>query len=255
MPRNSDPSRIYHDPALTDRRGDATGPVALLFLVIVVAVFAGVAYGLVTYLPVAADPTPRPTPTAAPSARPTASPAPTATPAPASAAPASGPPDRTAEPVRSAAPATAEPLPSREPRATDARRPRTTGAIDETLAVFRNGKRIGTVRMSAFATGDVPGVDLPAGARFMVMEITYTSAAGMPYDAADWVAVGADGTRYPSLGDAAPDPVLGSGRLAAGETITGNVAFIRERRVGITQLILTDGDGTDLVAIERPTDP
>jgi DNA/RNA endonuclease YhcR with UshA esterase domain len=67
--------------------------------------------------------------------------------------------------------------------------------------------------------------------------------------------VGSDGTRYPSLGDASPDPALGSGRLEAGTSITGNVAFIRERKVAITEIVLTDGDGTDLVVIERPAAP
>ena len=119
LPRNSDPSRIYDDPALTDRRGDATGPVALLFLVIVVAAFAAVAYGLVTFLPVAADPTPRPTSAATSvlaTAAPTPSPAPSAAPDISPVPATSGSPTRARSPRRPGShrrPASPEPPPAR----------------------------------------------------------------------------------------------------------------------------------------------
>ncbi len=90
----------------------------------------------------------------------------------------------------------------------------------------------------------------------MVAELTYDSpVTGMPYDAANWQIVEADGTRHPSLGTQAPDPVLGKGRVAPGDSVTGNVAFIRERGMLIESIVLTDGNGNDLVVIERPPVP
>ena len=78
MPGNADPSRIYHDPALTDRRGDATGLVAFAFLFVLVGVFALAAFVLVS-LPLAADPTPAPPATPGILATPRPSPTPTST--------------------------------------------------------------------------------------------------------------------------------------------------------------------------------
>lgn len=243
----------------------------MLFLLIVVGLAAATIWGLVTYLPVAADPTPRPT-TAA-TAGPTATPAPTRTPAP-SAEPGTSPaPGTSTEPVDTAAPETAAPetaapgqtdgpLPTREPRETATPepaatpRPPRTGSIDQAIPVLRDNRRIGTVTLTSFAAADVPGVDVPAGGRVMVAEVTYDSpVTGMPYDAANWQIVEADGTRHPSLGTQAPDPVLGKGRVAPGGSVTGNVAFIRERGMLIESIVLTDANGNDLVVIERPPVP
>ena len=268
MPGNNDPSRIYRDPALTDRRGDATGPVALLFLVIVIGAFAAVTWGLVTYLPVAADPTPRPTPTAT-APGPTPTPVATAAPRPstepgASLAPSISPePSTTSEPGATDGPTptrrpreTAQPRESASPEPAATPRPPRTGTIGEAIPVVRDGRREGTVTMVSFAAGEVAGVDVPSGGRIMVMEVTYTSpTTGMVYNAARWQIVETDGTRHPSLGNKAPAPVLGRGRLDPGGSVTGNVAFIRERGMLIESIVLTDADGNDLVVIERPPVP
>lgn len=257
MPGNADPSRIYHDPALTDRRGDATGLGAFAFLFVLVGAFALAAFVLVS-LPLGADPTPAPpaTPGILATARPSPTPALTPLPSdvPASARPSIGP-AATFDTGASAEPRpSGGALPTRAPQASPTERsgrPATAGEIGQTLPVFLDGRRVGGVTVQSFQVGEVPGVDLPAGARFMVMEVRYLTAGGMDYDARDWVVVDADGKRYPSLGARAPEPALGRGTLAAGETIVGNVAFIRERRVAIEQLVLTDGDGRDLVIVDR----
>lgn len=259
MPGNADPSRIYHDPALTDRRGDATGLVAFAFLFVLVGVFALAAFVLVS-LPLAADSTPAPpaTPGILATPRPSPKPALTATPsdAPSSGEPSIGPAE-TFDTGASPAPQPSDgALPTREPRPSPTQRtgrPAAEGAIGQTLPVFIDGRRVGGVTVQSFQVGDVPGVDLPAGARFMILEVRYFTAAGMDYDAKDWVVVDSEGNRYPSLGAQAPEPALGKGTLAAGETIIANVAFIRERRVGIEQLVLTDGDGRDIVIVDRTT--
>jgi hypothetical protein len=122
--------------------------------------------------------------------------------------------------------------------------------------VVRDGRRVGTVTMRSFAAGDLPDVEVPAGGRVMVMEVTFDSpTTGMGYNAAAWEIVETDGTRHPSLGNQAPAPALGRGRLEPGGSITGNVAFIRERGMLIASINLTDGNGTDLVVIERPPVP
>lgn len=245
MPGNADPSRIYHDPALTDRRGDATGLVAFAFLFVLVAVFALAALVLVS-LPLVADPTPAPPATPGILATPRPSPTPALTPTPSDAAP-SGEPTAEPQPSDGVLPSR-EPLPSPTARTG---RPPAEGGIGQTLPVFTDGRRVGGVTVQSFQVGEVPDVDLPAGARFMILEVRYVTAGGMAYDARDWVVVDAEGNRYPSLGARAPDPALGTGTLGAGETIVANVAFIRERRVAIEQLVLTDGNGRDLVVVDR----
>jgi hypothetical protein len=110
--------------------------------------------------------------------------------------------------------------------------------------------------MVSFAAGELLDVDVPSGGRIMVMEVTYASpTTGMAYNAALWEIVDADGNRYPSLGNKAPAPALARGRLDPGGSVTGNVAFIRERGMLIESINLTDGNGTDLVVIERPPVP
>ena len=249
MPGNADPSRIYRDPALTERRGDPTGPIALLFLLLLVAAFAVVGVLLVWMPAIVADPSPRPAaaatipPTPRPSATPALTVAPDSTPPPSLAPDPSSPPD-----------ATAAPLPTREPQATPTSRPgRATrsGGFGETLPVIIDGTRVGGVTLLPFEVGELPDVELPAGARIMVLELSYVSEPGMAYDASDWVAVDAAGERYPSLGGEAPGDALGRGRLDAGGSITATVAIIRERRVTIDRFVLTDGAGRDLVAVDR----
>ena len=262
MPGNADPSRIHHDPALTDRRGDPTGLVAFAFLSILVAAFAVVAFVLMS-VPLAPAPTSRPpgTPGILATTRPTPNPAPTgvATVVPDPSAGPSAEPEVTAGPGETRDPrATIAPLPSREPAPSPTEpsgRPAVRGVMGETIPMFIDGRRVGGVVVESFQVGELPGVDLPAGARIMVLSVRYLTAFGMSYDAADWVVVDADGTRYPSLGDRAPAPALESGRIAAGESITGNVAFIRERRVAIEELVLTDGAGRDLVIVDRTSAP
>jgi hypothetical protein len=266
LPGNSDPSRIYHDPALTDRRGDATGPGALLFLFLLVAAFAVAAVGLVSLPALVSepDPTARPaTPAPVATARPTATPAvpaspgastePTIAPDGSTGPDATGEPQPTVAPDGSTGPDASGPLPTRRPQPTPDGRPATQGALGETVPVFVNGKRTGGVAVLSFKVGDLAGVDLPAGARIMVMQVRYSTAFGMAYDASDWVVVDADGKRYRSLGDQAPIPALGSGTLAAGGSVTGNVAFIRQLKVSIEQIVLTDGKGHDLVSVARAT--
>ena len=247
MPGNADPSRIYHDPALTDRRGDATGPGALLFLFLLVAGFAAVAVGLVSLPALVVDPTPGPATPA-----PIATVRPTATPALTSAPDASAEPGLTDAPGASSGPdASSGPLRTHRPRPTDTGRPPAVGVIGQMNPVFRNDKRVGGVAVRSFQVGDLPGVTLPTGARVMVLEVRYSTANGMDYDAADWVMVDSDGKRHASLGDQAPLPALGSGTLDAGGSITGNVAFIREPGTTFDQIVLTDGNGHDLVTVDR----
>jgi hypothetical protein len=204
-----------------------------------------------------------PSGTLAPTPGPTATPVATATPEPSTDAVVSPEPGSTREPASSDGP-----LPSRQPRATRGPgespssepaatpRPARTGTIGEAIPVVRDGRRVGTVTMNSFQAGEIPGVDVPSGGRIMVMEVTYDSpTTGMGYNASAWQVVEADGTRHPSLGNKAPAPALGRGRLDPGGSVTGNVAFIRERGMLIASVNLTDGDGNDLVVIERPAVP
>ena len=249
MPGNADPSRIYHDPALTDRRGDATGGVALLFVFLLVVGFAVVAVGLISLPALVADPTPGPaTPAPIATARPTPTSAPPASPAPGE----SGLPQPSAGTEPSGGPgASSGPLPTRRPLPTDAGRPASEGVLGEMVPVFLKGKRTGGVQVRSFKVGDLAGVTLPPGAKVMILLVRYSTANGMAYDAADWVIVDSDGKRHASLGDRAPSPALGSGTIAAGSSITANGAFIRDPGISIDRIVLTDGKGHDLVSVGR----
>ena len=267
MPGNADPSRIYDDPALADRRGDPTGPIALVFLGILVAAFAVVGLVLLS-VPLGPDPTARPagTPGILATARPSPTPTPTgvstAAPVPSvdpTGAPGATPGEATDPPLVTPEPETTlGPRRTRQPRPSPTQRSGrgpTRGGIGETIPVFVDGERVGGVVVESFQAGELAGGDLPAGARIMVLQVRYVTAFGMDYDAADWVAEDADGERLESLGNRAPAPALGSGRLAPDESVTGNVAFIRERRVLIEELMLTDGEGRDLVIVRRDGAP
>jgi hypothetical protein len=263
VPGNSDPSRIYDDPALADRRGDATGPVAFAFLFLLVAAFAVVALALLS-VPLSPDPTARPpgTPGIVATARTSPGPRPTSA-STAATNPSlrpSGQPSTTGAPESTGGPAATDgSLPSRQPAPSPTRRtgrPAARGTLGETIPVFLDGRRVGGVVVESFEPGgQVPGVDLPAGARIVVLQVRYQTASGMDYDASDWVLVDADAERHRSLGDRAPAPALGSGRIARGGSVTGTVAFIRERGVTIEQLVLTDGEGRDLVIVDRTRAP
>jgi hypothetical protein len=85
----------------------------------------------------------------------------------------------------------------------------------------------------------------------MVLTVTYAASSELAYRAADWWVVDSEGRRYASLGAEAPDPALRSGRLAAGESITANVAFERARGMEIVRLVLTDRSGADLIVVDR----
>jgi hypothetical protein len=244
MPGSKDPSRIYRDPALTDRRGDATGPLALLFLGLLVVAFVAVALLLISLPPVVADPTPRPSVLATPVPTRQATPTPSPTVEP------------TAEPLyRSPAPGETA-GPSEGPGPTldipDARQ----GVFGEDIPVVVNGKKVGTVRLESFKPGTIPGFVIPDGSKLLVLTVTYTAITSMSYKGSDWEIEDPDGGRYASLGDEAPDPALGSGRLAPGETITGKVAFVRPPEVSeLAWLVLLDRAGNDLVIVDRLTAP
>jgi hypothetical protein len=115
-----------------------------------------------------------------------------------------------------------------------------------------DGERIGNVNVRSLDAGRLDGVELPEGARLMVLDVRLRSSAGMTYDAADWEVVDTDGERHPSLGDRAPGSALGSGRLAAGDAVEGTIAFIREQGVTFARFVLTDGAGRDLISVVRP---
>jgi hypothetical protein len=242
LPGSNDPSRIYRDPALTDRRGDATGPVALLFLGLIVVAFAVVALLLISLPPVVADPTPRPSVlvTPAPTSRATPSPEPTSEP--------TREPDRTREPD-----STGEPTgPTAPPDVADAQQ----GIFGEDIPVMAGDTKVGTVRLDTFKPGTIPGYTVPDGSKLLVLTVTYTAIEQMAYRGSDWLIEDPDGNRYPSLGDQAPEPPLGSGRLSPGETITGKVAFVRPPDVAeLAWLVLQDRSGNDLVIVDRLTAP
>ncbi|MFN8620229.1 MAG: hypothetical protein U0869_05725 [Chloroflexota bacterium] len=245
MPGSNDPSRIYRDPRLTDRRGDATGPWALVFLGIIALAFAGVALLLISLPPVVADPTPRPSVLRTPAPTPETTPTPEPTVEPSLA------PERTRQPD-----ATDEPLPSEAatnpPDVPDAQQ----GIFGEEIPIIINDTKVGTVRLDTFKPGTIPGYAVPDGSKLLVLTVTYTAIESMSYRASDWLIEDPDGNRYPSLGDQAPDPALGSGRLSPGETVTGKVAFVRPPDVAeLAWLVLQDRQGNDLVNVDRLTAP
>lgn len=227
MPGPADPSRIYEDPALTERRGDATGPTALLFLGGLLGAFALAAIVLISLPPVGADPTPRPT--AAPTTVASVGPSPT--------------PQRTVAPSVSPPPSVAPTGPLASPRPGEV-------AIGQPAPLVVDERRVGTVTVVSLAPADLPGRTPTSGGEFLRLEVRFDATGRVAYRARHWVLVGEDGTRYEALRGSAPPGALGAGRLRRGETASGVVAFERPADVTIASVVLTDGAGEDLVVVD-----
>jgi hypothetical protein len=231
-----DPTRIYRDPRLTERRGDLAGPVAALFLAIVVGTFAATGVVLVAVMPMGAD-----RPGVAVTSR-LPSPSPLLTPRPTAGA--------TASPRVTAAPAST-PSATRRPRETPRPLPAPTAAIRERAVLVVDGGEAATISVRSFRKADPGDRELAEGARLMVARIRLEARERLAYDARDWVVEDVEGRRFPSLGDDAPEPALGSGTLEPGGSRVGAVAWELERGVTIAWIVLTDGDGRDLVRVAR----
>jgi hypothetical protein len=133
--------------------------------------------------------------------------------------------------------------------------PPVSAAIGETIPLVREGVPVGSVSVRSFRAGEMTGMFLPPGARLMVLEAVYVADTRMAYSADDWMVQDTEGRRYPSLGADAPPDALASGRLRAGGSVAGNVAFVLQRGVTVESLVLTDGAGRDLVVVARASAP
>jgi hypothetical protein len=114
-----------------------------------------------------------------------------------------------------------------------------------------DGSQVGTAtvlatRYSRNAGGEQAG----QGVRYLVARIRYRASERLDYDAANWVAIDAEGNEYPWRGSGDPEPALGAGRLAAGESVTGNASFEVRRSVPVTALALRSADGDELARVE-----
>jgi hypothetical protein len=123
-------------------------------------------------------------------------------------------------------------------------------SLDEPASLIQDGSRVGTVALgSAEFVRAINGKRPPAGRRWLVASVTYHATASLAFDAADWLAVGKDGTRYGWLGTGDPAPALAQGTLDTGAEVTGNVTFEVPTGRTIAELVLTDGAGQDLVVV------
>jgi hypothetical protein len=223
--KRSAPGGLSSDPALVERRGDLSGFSALAFLIILLAGVGVVAFVLLSLLRpagmAAVSPSASPRPTASQSAAPSASPGPrstfTAPPSVRPSAVAIGPIDV---------------------------------SLDEPASLILDGSRVGTVTLSsAEFVRAINGQRPPPGKRWLVASVTYHATSSLDFAAADWFAVGKDGTRFAWRGAGDPAPVLATGTLDSGAEITGNVTFEVPTGRAIPKLVLTDGAGHDLVVV------
>lgn len=96
------------------------------------------------------------------------------------------------------------------------------------------------------------GEPAPDGRRFAVVRVSYDATAPLSYRAADWLVVDVDGGRH-EIAQTQPGRALGQGDLAAGETVSGAVAFQVPAGVNVRTIVLRpEGGGRDLLAFRVP---
>lgn len=163
------------------------------------------------------------------------------------------PPTRTvASPATGAA---MTPTPSPAPATPSARSASTeTTVLRRAAPLVVEGRRIGRVTVQAVRGVTVPGLDLPDDRRVVAATVRLVAAARLRYDQARWRLEDGDGRRWPASSgtDAGPPDLLGTGTLQPRQNRVGAVAFVIPKGTAWRRIILTDGDGTDLVAVERP---
>jgi hypothetical protein len=97
---------------------------------------------------------------------------------------------------------------------------------------------------------DATPADLPASRRMMVAVVRLAARDELRYDTADWELEDETGRRWEAL-EETPGRALGAGTLAPRDERTGQVAFAVPRDVEARSVVLTDGNGTDLVVFAR----
>jgi hypothetical protein len=113
-----------------------------------------------------------------------------------------------------------------------------------------DGEEVGTVTVQATRySRNVGGEPAGAGARYLVARIRYRASAPLDYDASSWTAVDAEGDEYPWRGSGDPEPSLGAGTLAAGESVTGNASFEVRRAAPVEALVLRSADGDEVARV------
>jgi hypothetical protein len=210
-----------NDPRLVDRRGDLSGLNALMFLLVVLALFLAVGFGLYVFLRGSSNGSPSASPSPSALAR---------SPSPSPVGSLSVSPSLGISPSGAASVGLGSPAP-----------------------LANAGTPAGTVTVVSTRNPlIVKAKKAPTATRWLVATVEYQATAPLTYDANLWVAVDTTGARHPWAGKD-PSPALGTGSLTAGQSVTGTVTFEVPADQAITALVLRDAAGNDIVTVTLPS--